>query len=110
MEVTMGEQFMLLPVALMKQHSLAEIRKCNEFTSKYGLQLSEGEIHELAEHRREALESSGRVEFGGGVIQKIILEFADSPYLIQDTYDSIEIQSCSTFKKSEATSNRSPLI
>lgn len=82
----MNEQFMFLPVALLNQQMQAEIRKCNEFTAKYGLQLNDSEIHELAENRKEVLEKNGRIEFGGGVMQKLILEFADSPYLYQEVY------------------------
>lgn len=82
----MNDQFMFLPVALLNQQTETAIQKCNEATKKYGLQLSEPEIHLLAENRKEALEKSGRIEFGGGVIQKIILEFSDSPYLMQENY------------------------
>lgn len=77
---------MFLPVALLNQKMLSEIRNCNNFTTKYCLQLTEADIHELVENRKEALEKSGRIEFGGGVIQKIITEFADSPYIYQDIY------------------------
>lgn len=82
----MTDQFMFLPVALLNRQTVTEIRKCNDYTTKFGLALNEDDIHELVENRREALERSGRIEFGGGVIQKIIIEFADSPYLNQDNY------------------------
>jgi hypothetical protein len=82
--INMSEQFMFLPVALLNQNSETAIRKCNEFTSKHGLLLSEPDIYQLVESRKEALEKSGRSEFGGGVIQKIIIDFADSPYLNQE--------------------------
>lgn len=82
----MSNQFQLLPQALQYQHMLTEIRKCNDFTSAYGLRLTDTDIQELSQNRKEALERSGRIEFGGGVIQKIIMEFADSPYIYQDVY------------------------
>ena len=99
----MSEQFMFLPVALLNQHTTTAIRQCNEFTAKHGLQLTEPEINQLVENRKEALERSGRIEFGGGVIQKIILEFADSPYLYQDVYAStlMELQECFYYFKNE---------
>ncbi|WP_309446508.1 DUF6323 family protein [Desulfosporosinus nitroreducens] len=34
---------------------------------------------ELVETRTFSLKSNGRIEFGGGVIDKIIKEFCDSP-------------------------------
>lgn len=77
---------MLLPTAMLNQYMIAEVGKCNDYTAKYGLSLSDAEIHELVSQRKEALNSSGRIEFGGGVIQKIIMEFMDSPYLLQDDY------------------------
>jgi hypothetical protein len=95
---------MLLPIALLNQQTAADVRRCNDLTQKYGLQLSEPEILLLVENRKDALEKSGRVEFGGGVIQKIIMEFADSPYLYQDNYVNtlMELQECFYYFKNDA--------
>jgi hypothetical protein len=95
---------MFLPVALLNQYTTTAIRQCNDYTAKHGLQLSEPEILQLVENRKEALEQSGRIEFGGGVIQKIIIEFADSPYLYQDIYMStlMELQECFYYFKNES--------
>jgi len=100
----MSDNFMFLPVSLLKLQNITEIRKCNDYTTKYGLQLSEEEINLLAENRKEALERSGRIEFGVGVIQKIIMEFADSPYIYQDNYTStiMELQECFYYFKNES--------
>ncbi len=84
--VIMNDLFMLLPVSLLNQHMITEVRKCNDYSSKYGLLLTEEDINTLVIHRKESLQQSGRIEFGGGVIQKLILEFADSPYINQDNY------------------------
>jgi hypothetical protein len=56
------------------------------------------------ENRKEALERNGRIEFGGGVIQKIIIEFADSHYLYQDVYLNtlMELQECFYYFKNES--------
>lgn len=100
----MSDQFMLLPVALLNQHMATAIKKCNEFTTKYGLQLSDTEIRDLVESRKEALEKSGRIEFGGGILQKLIIEFADSPYIYQEVYSDTltELQECFYYFKNEA--------
>lgn len=100
----MSEQFMFLPVALLNQQMMTEIRNCNDFTSKYSLQLSDADIHELVENRKEALANTGRIEFGGGIIQKIIIEFADSPYIYQDNYTETltQLQELFYYYKNEA--------
>jgi hypothetical protein len=100
----MADQFMFLPVALMNRQTIIELQKCNDYTVRYGLQLTAQDIYELVESRREALEKNGRIEFGGGVIQKIIMEFADSPYLNQEDYQETlaELQDIFYYFKNEA--------
>lgn len=81
-----------------------EIRICNDFTEKFGLQLSEKEIGELVQYRSEALKNSGRVEFGGGILPKLIYAFCDSPFIEQENYESIliELQEAFYYYKNEA--------
>jgi hypothetical protein len=40
----------------------------------------------LVETRSISLQESGRIEFGSGVIEKIIKEFCDSPYIYMQNY------------------------
>lgn len=63
-----------------------EIIKCNDFTADYGLVLTSQQAVELVETRSYALGANGRIEFGGGVIDKIIKEFCDSPYISINNY------------------------
>lgn len=70
----------------VQKYAAAEIEKCNDFTARYGLVLTPGEAVELAETRAIALKSNGRIEFGGGVIGKIIAEFCSSPYISMHNY------------------------
>lgn len=63
------------------------IMGCNGKTAQYGLVLSEEQAAVLAQARSESLAACGRVEFGGGVIEKIILGFCDSPYISTDSYE-----------------------
>ena len=58
-----------------------EIRRCNELNQLYGLTLTESDITELVELRGQALRSTGRVEFGGGILPKLIRAFCKSPYV-----------------------------
>ncbi|OOM05849.1 DUF6323 family protein [Clostridium saccharobutylicum] len=63
-----------------------DIVKCNEFTMEYGLTLHEEDVKEILKTRNVALEKSGRIEFNGQIMSKIIRSFCDSPYLSQYNY------------------------
>ena len=69
-----------------KQIEITNIKKCNEYTSKYGLVLSDNQISNLLERRKETLKETGRIEFREGIIDKLIKEFCDSPYINQENY------------------------
>ena len=62
-----------------------EIRCCNARNQLYGLTLTEADITELVELRGQALRSTGRVEFGGGILPKLMRAFCKSPYV--DSYN-----------------------
>lgn len=62
-----------------------EIRCCSELNQLYGLTLTEEDITELVELRGQALRRTGRVEFGGGILPKLIRAFCKSPYV--DAYN-----------------------
>ena len=65
---------------------IANIKKCNEYTSKYGLVLSDNQISNLLERRKETLKETGRIEFREGIVDKLIKEFCDSPYINKENY------------------------
>lgn len=69
-----------------KQIEITNIKKCNEYTSKYGLTLSDNQIKNIIERRIESLQQNGRIEFRGWIVDKIIKEFCDSPYINQENY------------------------
>ncbi|NLO85396.1 MAG: hypothetical protein GX096_08210 [Clostridiales bacterium] len=71
---------------LIQKQAVSEIIRCNEYTDQFGLSLTQEQALELVETRAYALNSNGRIEFGGGVIDKIIKEFCDSPYLYRQNY------------------------
>ena len=72
--------------SLIQKQAVDEIEKCNEYTSKFGLTLSRQDAIRLVETRNSSLKSCGRIEFGGGVIDKLIKEFCDSPYISKHNY------------------------
>lgn len=69
-----------------KQLEIANIKKCNEYTNKHGLTLSDNQINTLLERRKETLDETGRIEFREGIIDKLIKEFCNSPYINQGNY------------------------
>lgn len=77
---------MCIPGSIITKQAFIEIQQINEETLEYGLKLSEKDIKTIIKTRNEALSSSGRVEFGGGIITKIISSFCDSPYILQHNY------------------------
>lgn len=84
----MDNNFMLIPSGMMNKLAITEIINCNEITYRYGLVLSQSEAQELVETRSESLSSNGRIEFSGGIINKLIIEFCDSPFISQFNYAS----------------------
>lgn len=81
----MGENYLNL-VNQRKQIEIANIKKCNEYTSQYGLILSDNQISNLLERRKDTLKGTGRIELREGIIDKLIKEFCDSPYINQENY------------------------
>lgn len=73
--------------ALIEKQSTNEVLKCNQTTRQFGLVLTEKQALALVETRSHALKKNGRIEFGGGVIDKIIHSFCDSPYLSMCNYE-----------------------
>ena len=69
-----------------KQIEIANIKKCNEYTSKYGLVLSDDEINNILERRKEVLKSTERIELREGIIDNLIKEFCNSQYITKENY------------------------
>lgn len=70
----------------LSRQTKQEVMQSNEYTFKFGLSLSEQDVEELMIVRRECLQEHQRVEFGKGVIEKLIYAFCDSPYIYQENY------------------------
>lgn len=72
---------------LIQKQAVNEVLKYNDLTAQFGLILTESQALQLVETRSIALKDTGRIEFGGGVIEKIIYEFCDSPYISSHNYE-----------------------
>lgn len=71
---------------LAQRQAVSSLLACNSLTSRFALSLTAQQAAQLVETRTQALKETGRVEFGGGVLEKLIREFCDSPYLSQRGY------------------------
>ena len=70
----MNDDLMLI---LSEKNRVSAIKKTNEYTKRYGLCLTDQDIQELLVSRRECLAKQQRVEFGAGILDKIIFAFCD---------------------------------
>lgn len=77
---------------LSEKKQLQSVLKCNELTEKFGLTLTEENVKGLLEKRKESLLEQRRVEFGEGILPKIIFAFCDSPYVYQSNYVEVLTQ------------------
>jgi hypothetical protein len=82
----MNEIINLFESNSLEKQVFSDILKCNEITKEYGLILNEQDIKEIIKTRNISLEKSGRIEFNGQIINKIITIFCDSPYISQYNY------------------------
>ena len=82
----MDNNFYLSVISNKKKEEIAKIIKSNEYTSKYGLTLTGEQINNIVERRFETLKDTQRIEFGEWIIDRIIKEFCDSPYISNQNY------------------------
>ena len=71
---------------LSSQNQIQKILEVNQKTARYGLELTEADAKTLAETRNSELRRQQRIEFGEGILPKLIDAFCDSPYMDQGTY------------------------
>lgn len=83
----MGFELISFTSDLIQKQAVNEIIKCNDYTEQFGLVLTQAQAVELVETRSLSLRNNGRIEFGGGVIDKIIREFCSSPYISMQNYE-----------------------
>lgn len=91
-------------MAMQLEAAKEEIRCCGELNALYGLVLTEQDITELVQLRGQALRSTGRVEFGGGILPKLIRAFCKSPYVDNRNYAAVlgDLQDAFYYFKNES--------
>lgn len=72
--------------AFQRAEIVRALDACNARTVRFGLTLSPEQMEQLAEGRFRALRETGRVEFGEGILPRLVLAFCDSPYLQQEDW------------------------
>lgn len=77
----MGEELFEIMLATRQKREVETIISSNQLTQQYGVTLSEKDALMLMENRRESLKESQRIEFGEGILPKLIYHFCDSPYI-----------------------------
>lgn len=55
--------------------------KCHELAERYDMQLTRQQFEALEKARMQALEATGRLDFGGGVLEQLVYAFCDSPFV-----------------------------
>lgn len=101
----MENKISLISTNMLRVKTADDLRKCNKYTEKFGLALTEEQILSLVEKRFQSLSFAGRVEFGEGVISKLITAFCDSPYLNNDNYEEVIADLQDTFYSFKNASN-----
>lgn len=69
-----------------QETTVNEIVELNKTTEKYGLILTKEQAIDLVNNRNIILKEIGRIEFDGGILEKLIYEFCDSSYIYKDEY------------------------
>lgn len=82
----MEKEFFEMVVMQKQKEELENVLLCNVSTEKYALKLTEQDAMQLLKSRISNLREQERVEFGEGILPKLIYIFCDSPYIYQDNY------------------------
>lgn len=71
---------------LQRSNQLGKVTETNRMTERFGLSLDEQDAKLILQERNKVLREQRRVEFGEGILPKIIYEFCDSDYIDQNNY------------------------
>ena len=71
---------------MSQKNQIQKVMQTNQYSERFGLVLSEEDANLLVQERSSSLRQEQRVEFGEGILPKLIFQFCDSTYLSQDNY------------------------
>lgn len=100
----MDEMFELI-LAEQRRQDVEKVLDCNKKTEQFGLILSQEDAANLMLSRKANLTESERIEFGEGVLPRIIFMFCDSQYINQENYANVlaELQEIFYLYKNDTT-------
>lgn len=75
------------PSPLQERAAQDALLACNARTQAAGLTLSPAAVQRLLATRVQTLQATGRLEFGPGILDKVVMAFYDSPWLLPDEYE-----------------------
>lgn len=84
----MNNSLQIFNTKIIKEYSVNKILQYNNITNKNGLILTKEQAMELVETKNNELKNTGRIEFRDGIIQKLIKNFYNSPYINKSNYQS----------------------
>lgn len=82
----MEKQIFELLTKNRQKDELAMLDAYNQKTEMFGLALTKEEAKALIVSRDESLKKYGRVEFGKGILDKLVYSFCDSQYISRENY------------------------
>lgn len=82
----MADEYMANFNGMQRTERLRVLARCNALSARFGLCLTQEQMQGLSNARAESLRQTGRVEFGPGVLEKLVYAFCDSPYVQQEDY------------------------
>ena len=69
-----------------EENQMESLMQMNVRLQQFGLALSEEDCKLLVRERKNSLREQQRIEFGEGVLEKLILAFADSDFVYQEIF------------------------
>ena len=70
----------------IQEKQMQEVMQTNRYTKKFGLELDREDAELLVQERKNSLRERQRVEFGEGILKKLVFHFCDSPFIMQENY------------------------
>ena len=71
---------------LQGQNLTKRVLETNKVTERFGISISEEDASLILAERKQGRREQRRVEFGEGIVPKLIFEFCDSAYVNQDNF------------------------
>lgn len=100
----MEDDILKLMLKKNEEKEVTALIACNDETEKYGLKLTLEEAKELVVSRNVSLRDHKRIEFSKSILEKLIYNFCDSQYIMQDNYSNtlMELQDIFYLFKNES--------